>query len=409
MGIEPGSARPAASRAGSVVLLRRRDDAVRHLTVVARDLQERMTRGLVGEQGFASLRASLGPFLSLIWTQDRPITLLARQLGITKQACSQLANLAEQAGYLERLPDPDDGRSKILRLSPHGRLLIERSIEIVRRADEAYAGIVGPTAYACFTDAIARLYRAINVPSRNDLAYLERATRTVGSLPLIMVKAQQDLMQATAAHGHAGLKMSHAQILSFLGDSGARISDLARIHAVGRRSIGTTARDLVALGYLRREPDPDDRRGSLLFLTDRGIRLVSDAMFELRELEKRVEQVLGRRLLGRFLSVAKALHAALQTGDDVFDIAGAPCDGRALTRTRPLERDLSHLAARLRRELGARGCMRLAALLQDRPDSGPSRRGAPEPTATRLPARSLRSARSPQRPQQDRRKGSPPT
>ncbi len=367
MRIEPGSVGSAAPRSGTLAVLRHRNDAVRHLTVVARDLQTRMTAGLVVEQGFDSLRSSLGPFLSLIWTKDRPITLLARQLGITKQACSQLASLAEEAGYLERLPDPDDRRSKILRLSPRGRMLIQRSIEIVRQADRDYSGIVGPTAYARFTAAVAELYKAINVPTKHDLAYLEKATRTVGALPLITLKAQQDLMQATAAHGHTGLKMSHSQILPFVGASGVRISDLARIHAVGRQTLSATARDLVALGYLRRELDPNDRRGALLFLTDGGVRLVRDSIVELRKLERRVEKILGRRLLGQFLAVAEELHAALDAGDDIFDISAARSSARAPGRSKRDESDLTRLAARLQRELGPRRSVRLAALLQDFP------------------------------------------
>ena len=372
MRVENGPVRSSVQRSGSLAVLRHRNDPVRHLTVVARDLQARMTAGLAGEQGFDSLRSSLGPFLSLIWTEARPITLLARQLDITKQACSQLATLAEEAGYLDRLPDPNDRRSKILRLSPHGRRLIERSIEIVRQADRDYAGIVGPTAYARFTDAIARLYTAINVPTKNDLAYLEKATRTVGALPLVTLKAQQDLMQATASHGHRGLKMSHSQVLSFIGPAGIRISDLVRIHDVGRQTLGATARDLVALGYLRRAPDPQDRRGALLFLTDRGVRLVRDSILELRQLERRVERILGRRLLGRFLGVARDLHGALAAGDDIFDIAAHRSPVRARGLAMRSDSELVHLAARLRSELGPRESLRLALLLQ-KPRSKASR------------------------------------
>lgn len=367
MRIGPRSVGSSARRLGSLAVLRHRNDAVRHLTVVARDLQARMTTGLVAEQGFDSLRSSLGPFLSLIWTYGRPITLLAQQLGITKQACSQLANLAEEAGYLERLPDPDDRRSKILRLSPRGRMLIERSIEIVRQADRDYAEIVGPTAYDQFTAAVVALYKAINVPTKNDLAYLEKATRTVGALPLITAKAQQDLMHATAAHGHAGLKMSHSQILPFVGARGVRISDLTRIHAVGRQAVSGAARDLVALGYLQREPDPLDRRGAVLFLTDRGSRLVRDSIIELGKLERRVERVLGRRALGQFLGVAEKLHAALKAGDDIFDISAARSSARERGRPTQDDGDLERLASRLQRELGLRKAMRLAALLQNFP------------------------------------------
>lgn len=361
---DAGSVGAAAPRPGSLAVLRHRNDPVRHLTVIARDLQARMSAGLVAERGFDSLRPSLGPFLSLVWTEERSITLLARQLGITKQACSQLARLAEEADYIERVPDPDDGRSKLLRLSARGRRLIQQSIGIVRRADRDYARVVGPKAYARFTSAVARLYESINVPTRNDLAYLEKAVRSVGALPLVTFKAQQDLMQATAAHGHSGLKMSHSQILPFVGAPGVRIADLARFHALERRTVGATARELVALGYLRRDLDPDDRRGALLLLTDRGVRLVRDGIVELRKLERRVAKILGRRLLGHFLSVAEQLSTALAPADDLFALSVAGSSVRARSRAKREEGELARLAARLQRELGPRGSMRLAALLQ---------------------------------------------
>jgi DNA-binding MarR family transcriptional regulator len=159
--------------------------------------------------------------------------------------------------------------------------------------------------------------------------------------------------------------MSHSQILSFIGASGIRISDLARIHEVGRQTLSATARDLVALGYLRRELDPNDRRGALLFLTDRGVRLVRDSIVELHKLERRVEQILGRRLLRQFLAVAEELHAALDAGDDIFDLPAARSSTRASGRSKRDENDLVRLAARLQHELGPRRSVRLAELLQD--------------------------------------------
>lgn len=336
----------------------RRNNAVRHLTVISRDLLARMTTALVEERGYESLRPSLGPLLSLVWQEARPITLLAQQLGITKQACSQLASLAEWAGYLERRPDPDDGRVKLVSLSPRGRTLVARSIEIIRKADEDYAEIVGRESYARFTSTIAALYKALDVPAKTDLAFLERATRTVGALPLITERAQQELMRTTAARGHAGLKLSHSQILPFVGSAGVRVSDLARIHGTGPQAINASARDLVALGYLRREFDPRDRRGALLFLTDRGARLVADSIAELRVLQRRIEDVLGREVLRAFLSTAEQLHAALAVGDDIFDLSAAA------SRATGDEREIAQLAARLHRELGARRSMRLAELLK---------------------------------------------
>ena len=327
-----------------------------------------MTTGLV-EQGFDSLRASLGPLFFLIWTRPRPITSLARQLGVTKQACSQLANLAERASYVERIPSSEDGRSKLLRLSERGHSLVERSIAIVRTADADYAAIVGPKRYARFTETIAALYKALELPVESGLAFLENATRTVGTLPLVTQRAQQALMQATAEHGHDGLKMSHGQVLPFVGTGGVRTSDLARIHRARRQAIGATVRDLVALGYLRKEADPLDRRGAVLFLSNRGSRLVSDSLVELGALQQRIARALGRRAFGEFLQTAAMLHAELGTHEDIFDVSlstSTPIqEPPPKTRSRR-DWEMEQLAAKLHRELGHRRSIRLAALLHSR-------------------------------------------
>ena len=83
------------------VQARYRDNAARHLIGIARDFQNRAMRHLADECGYTDLRPSLGPLLSLVAIEARPPGALASQLAISPQACSQLVNLAEAAGYLE--------------------------------------------------------------------------------------------------------------------------------------------------------------------------------------------------------------------------------------------------------------------------------------------------------------------
>ena len=356
--------------------LRHRNNAARHLTVLSRDLEARMRTGLVKNQGFTSLRASLGPLFFLVWTRPAPVTSLARQLGVTKQACSQLANLAERAGYLERIQSPEDGRSKTLHLSPRGRALVERSIEIIRRADADYAAIVGSERYAQFTRTIAALYRALDFPADSGLSFLETATRTVGTLPLIAQRAQQALMLATAVHGHEGLKLSHSLILPFVGTSGIRISDLARIHDASPRAIAATARDLVSLGYLCKKPDPADRRGTLLFLSREGEDLVADSLVELESLERRIEGVLGRTVMSEFLETAAKIASALDPEEDIDDLFSsntAPLPDHPPYRGNR-DDEMQSLANRLHHELGDRRSIRLAELLSKRAAANSSRK-----------------------------------
>ena len=120
------AARSTSDRQREAAASRYRANLARHLIGIARDLQARVLGRLSVELGYEDLRPSLGPFLSLVWTEPRPLTLLADQLAISKQACSQLARVAEHAGYLTRVRDRERGRMPLVRLSPRGRTLVRR-------------------------------------------------------------------------------------------------------------------------------------------------------------------------------------------------------------------------------------------------------------------------------------------
>ncbi len=62
------------------------------------------------------------------------LTELAERAHTTKQAMRYTINQLEAAGYVERVPDPADGRAKIIRLT-------ERGWEVRRVADEIMASM----------------------------------------------------------------------------------------------------------------------------------------------------------------------------------------------------------------------------------------------------------------------------
>ena len=62
------------------------------------------------------------------------LTELAERARTTKQAMRYVVNQLEEAGYVERAPDPTDGRAKTIRLT-------ERGWEVRRVADEIMEGI----------------------------------------------------------------------------------------------------------------------------------------------------------------------------------------------------------------------------------------------------------------------------
>ena len=88
------------------------------------------------------------------------LTDLAARVGITHQSMSELVSVLEQAGYLERCPDPSDRRARIVRLTPAGRQVVHRAIrEMAAIEDEwrtrlAREGLTG--------DIVAALTKALS-------------------------------------------------------------------------------------------------------------------------------------------------------------------------------------------------------------------------------------------------------
>jgi len=71
---------------------------------------ERM-RQHYGQPSLRAAHTALFPHLDMTGTR---LTVLAERVGISKQAVGQLVTELEEMGALERVPDPSDGRAKLI-------------------------------------------------------------------------------------------------------------------------------------------------------------------------------------------------------------------------------------------------------------------------------------------------------
>jgi len=82
---------------------------------------------------------------------------LIRQLGVTKQAASQLIDTLVIRGYLERQVNPDDRRRTTITLTDRGRAaasIVEAGVDAV---DEELSGLVTPAGVAGLRAGLAAL------------------------------------------------------------------------------------------------------------------------------------------------------------------------------------------------------------------------------------------------------------
>jgi len=79
----------------------------------------------LAERGHPDVRAPHGDVLQYLDAGGTRVSELARRAQITKQSMAELVAHLERHGYVERVPDPEDRRAKLVRAT--------------RRADDVYA------------------------------------------------------------------------------------------------------------------------------------------------------------------------------------------------------------------------------------------------------------------------------
>jgi DNA-binding MarR family transcriptional regulator len=94
------------------------------------------------------------------------LTALADRSGLTKQAVGEAVADLERLGYVERVPDPGDGRAKIIRLSERGREAAAAAEEIFADMERRFAAEVGEQRFEEFRDTLRRLFLLTRMPAR---------------------------------------------------------------------------------------------------------------------------------------------------------------------------------------------------------------------------------------------------
>jgi DNA-binding MarR family transcriptional regulator len=74
--------------------------------------------------------------------------------------------------------------------------------------------------------------------------------------------------------GYSDLRRAHFALFQFPGPHGMRPVELAARLGMTKQALTPLLNDLERLGYLERRPAPDDGRGRVLWLTERGLAFV---------------------------------------------------------------------------------------------------------------------------------------
>jgi DNA-binding MarR family transcriptional regulator len=75
----------------------------------------------LGESEYSDIRPTHGCVFRFVRDRGMRLTRLAELAGITKQSAGEIVDDLAKRGYVERAPDPEDKRAKLIRLTAKGR------------------------------------------------------------------------------------------------------------------------------------------------------------------------------------------------------------------------------------------------------------------------------------------------
>lgn len=84
-------------------------------------------------QGHPDVRPVYGFAMQAIGVHGASASEVGRRLGVSKQAAGKTIDRLDALGYVERVDDPRDARSKLVRLTPRGLDSLRLSAEIFER------------------------------------------------------------------------------------------------------------------------------------------------------------------------------------------------------------------------------------------------------------------------------------
>ena len=126
---------------------------IRLLGVAFDDFCEDLERRLA-DTPYNDIRISHGCVFGTIEPEGSRLTELADRARMTKQSVGEVTSDLEQRGYVERVPDPSDGRAKIIRLTERGRAAQALGIGLIDELEQDWAARFG-------TDRVAALREAL--------------------------------------------------------------------------------------------------------------------------------------------------------------------------------------------------------------------------------------------------------
>ena len=132
--------------------------------IASRDVETRILAAM-RRAGIDDITLAQARVAARIGPRGTRLSDLAEQAQVTKQTATALVDRLEASGYVERVPDPSDGRARLVRLTGKAATLLPVAKDEERRIERDWEDHLGPRRMRELRETLVRL-REITDPYR---------------------------------------------------------------------------------------------------------------------------------------------------------------------------------------------------------------------------------------------------
>lgn len=132
--------------------------------IASRDVETRVLAAM-RRAGIDDITLAQARVAARIGPHGTRLSDLAEQAQVTKQTATALVDRLEASGYVERVPDPSDGRARLVRLTGKAATLLPVAKDEERRIERDWEAHLGPRRMRELRETLVRL-REITDPYR---------------------------------------------------------------------------------------------------------------------------------------------------------------------------------------------------------------------------------------------------
>jgi DNA-binding MarR family transcriptional regulator len=132
--------------------------------IASRDVENRVLAAM-RRAGIDDITLAQARVAARIGPKGTRLSDLAEQAQVTKQTATALVDRLEASGYVERVPDPSDGRARLVRLTGKAATLLPVAKEEEQRIERDWEAHLGPRRMRELRETLVRL-REITDPYR---------------------------------------------------------------------------------------------------------------------------------------------------------------------------------------------------------------------------------------------------